>query len=521
MPARVRRRPECCLQNQVAALVKQRDRCAQGAEFLSLERVNLYADACGQNNKVILAYATGFGKQGRACGILCFPLMATAFKQTLMKKLRSANLQLLALMAAVIILAVAGLALLGAYFFASRPSTVTDPGWQSPLAATESQAIAPDLAVLTLAGEPEDRVVRAALDANEGETAYATLAYSILLSDQLRSGQWLLVARNALARQSDQGAIGYQAALDQSTLAPGLNDLARTDIALQAARGFAALKMQEAAGLAADQALMITRFSLTLLPAPRRAALLQIAAVYEFLGDAAAASATRQNLDTYSAGPGVEVPQGELLLPTLRGAVIMPAEVATALADRQQAAAALAARWLASGSSARNSLAQTLGETLLREDAARAAWLAAADSLAPPDRLALLHDRIAWLTIKYRASRQDYGVSLVAAWEAQSGQLGIELSDAYTELVNGYGQQLDTLDPVEALAARVELLRQVVLWSRLGLFPGDAEDRLRADLTDAARQLWSRQGGAGLTIVAHELAERRLYLLTAADTLPQ
>ena len=57
------------------------------------------------------------------------------------------------------------------------------------------------------------------------------------------------------------------------------------------------------------------------------------------------------------------------------------------------------------------------------------------------------------------------------------------MSTAYTDLVNGYGRQLDTLDPVEALTARVELLRQAVLWVRLGLFPDQgAEEALSRQL---------------------------------------
>ena len=56
-------------------------------------------------------------------------------------------------------------------------------GWVDPQAAIQAGAIAPDIAVLTLAGEPDDRIIRAALDAGERETAYATLAYSVLLPD--------------------------------------------------------------------------------------------------------------------------------------------------------------------------------------------------------------------------------------------------------------------------------------------------------------------------------------------------
>jgi hypothetical protein len=78
---------------------------------------------------------------------------------------------------------------------------------------------------------------------------------------------------------------------------------------------------------------------------------------------------------------------------------------------------------------------------------------------------------------------------------------------------------LDTLDPVDAVPARVELLRQAVLWVRLGLFPdAGAEDALSKQLGEASKDLWSRQGGVGLTIVNQIEHSLRLYLLAGSDT---
>jgi flagellar basal body-associated protein FliL len=99
------------------------------------------------------------------------------------------------LIVAVVVLAVAGLALIGAYFYLSRQPASADSGWVNPQALTRASNIAPDLAVLTLAGEPDDRIIRASLDANERETAYATLAYSMLLPDTVRGGQWLVMGQ--------------------------------------------------------------------------------------------------------------------------------------------------------------------------------------------------------------------------------------------------------------------------------------------------------------------------------------
>jgi hypothetical protein len=433
-----------------------------------------------------------------------------------MRKLRSPNWLLVALVAGVIVLALVGVALLGAYFILSRQHAA-DAGWVNPVEVVQGKAVAPDLAILTLAGEPDDRIIRAALDSREPETAYATLTHSTLLPDNLRSGGWLLLARNYQQQDPARAEIGYQVALDLAALGPNLGDMSRADLSLQAARGYAALGKSQIARLALAQAENIGRYSLSLLPAQRRTLLDQVADVYQLLGDAASARTLREQIDAYAAGPGVTVPAGAPLLPTLRGGVVLPQSVASAMAARQQAAADLAARWLSSSSTSRETLTQALGRSLIDEDAAREEFYAGADTLPLSDRLALLHDKLAWLAVKYRAAQGGYGISLAPDWEAQVGDIRTTLASTYTELINGYGEQLDTLDASEAAQARVELLRQGVLWSRLGLFQDHAEETLSQQLVDASSQLWTRQGGAGLTLIVQDVGDRRLYLLSGSE----
>ncbi len=445
-----------------------------------------------------------------------FPRVSAAARPT--RSVRGRRGPQLALLIAVITLAIAGLALLGAYFVLSR-QTVADSGWVDPQAGIDAKAIAPDVAVLTLAGEPDDRIIRAALDAGERETAYATLAYSVLLSDAVRSGQWLMLGNSYQAVAPARAAVAYQAAGDLAALGPTLGDQARVDISLQVGRGYTALQRPWLTPLLIAQSENIARYSLNLLPAQRRDILKQVAAAYDRIGQAAAARTVRDNAATASAGPGLVAARSESRLPTLRGTVVLPPDVIAALSARQQAAASLAARWLAAAPSDRQTLAAALGATLEQEDGARAVFYATASSLPLADSLALLHDRINWLTIKLRVARVAYGVSLVSAWETQGDALATELAAAYTELVNGYGRQLDTLDPAEAATARVELLRQGVLWVRLGLFPDQgAEDSLSRQMGEASKDLWSRQGGVGLTIVSQVERGLRLYLLAGSDT---
>jgi hypothetical protein len=416
-----------------------------------------------------------------------------------------------------ILLALAGVALLVVYFSLSRQPVAND-GWTNPLAGVKAEAIAPDLAVLTLAGEVDERIIRAALDSDETETAYATLANSLLMTDNLRSGGWLLLARQFQEKDPARAVVAYQAVLDLASLAPGIGDMGRAELSLQAARGFAALKRDKLARLALAQAESVARYSINLLPAQRRALLGQVADVYQALDDTAAARGIRERVDAYAVGPGITVGAGSLIIPTLRGGVVLPEAVVSAMAARQNAAADMAARWLSVSGGGRDALANTLGQALLAEDAARDEFYQTADQLGLADRLALLHDKLAWLAVKYRVAQRGYGVSLVPEWEAQVGEIAAALSSTYTELINGYGQQLDTLDATEAVQARVELLRQGVLWTRLGLFPdASAEQTLSAQLAEASRQLWTRQGNAGLTVSGQDIGGQRFYLLSGSE----
>lgn len=435
-----------------------------------------------------------------------------------MKQLRFSKRSLLFLGIAAGVLALAGIALLAAYFLLSRQPAAST-GWVDPATELSSGGIAADVAVLTLAGEPDDRVIRAALDAGEAETAYATLVYSVLLPDNTRSGSWLLLARTYREQDPARAAVCYQAAFDLATLGTSLSDVARADVSLQVARGYADLQRDWIATLGLAQAENIARYSLTLLPAQRRNVLTQVVDAYEELGEAQIAATLQSQIATYTAGTGISVQSAAQLLPSLRGAVVLPQPVVGALAARQGAAANLAARWLASEPSTRTTLAQALGQALSDEDAARSEFYAGAEGLELADRLALLHDQMTWLSVKYRVASLGYGVSLVPEWEQQGSAIGQALAQTVTALINGYGQQLDTLDALEAVQARVELLRQGVLWSRLGLFHDQqAEALLSEQLAEASRQLWARQGGAGLTIVAQDVRGQRFYLLAGSDS---
>jgi hypothetical protein len=72
---------------------------------------------------------------------------------------------------------------------------------------------------------------------------------------------------------------------------------------------------------------------------------------------------------------------------------------------------------------------------------------------------------------------------------------------------------LDALDAASFDTARVELLRQGLLWSRLGLFPGDGGGELGRQLIEASEQLRQRQGETGLSISTSEEAGVPFFVL--------
>ena len=114
------------------------------------------------------------------------------------------------------------------------------------------------------------------------------------MTDNLRSGGWLLLARQFQEKDPARAAVAYQAALDLASLGPSIGDMGRADLSLQAARGFAALEKAKIARLALAQAENIARYSVTLLPAQRRTLLGQVADAYQALGDATAAQGIRE-----------------------------------------------------------------------------------------------------------------------------------------------------------------------------------------------------------------------------------
>ncbi len=143
-----------------------------------------------------------------------------------MKSLQKPKWLFPALLAGIILLAVAGVALLGIYLYLTlQPKS--DVRWTSPLGNIQSRQVAPELAVLTLAGENDDRVIHAALDAGETETAYASIAYSLLLPDAVRSGHWLLLAERYRQSEPGRSAMCSLVALDHAALSPALGDIAR------------------------------------------------------------------------------------------------------------------------------------------------------------------------------------------------------------------------------------------------------------------------------------------------------
>ena len=361
-------------------------------------------------------------------------------------------------------------------------------------------------------------------DAGELETAYTGLAYSTLLSDSSRSGLWLLLANDLIA-QGDAGRalVAYNAAMDLAALAPELSDLARADISLQAADGYAELAAGPAAQLALAQAEEIAaERSFAVAGATPRHSHTRDCRVLRKAGNTDAANALNAQLATAGAGAGVEIAAPSPVLTGLRGSIVLPPEVAATISQRQGAAAALAARWLAAEADERTALASALGDALLAEDAARMDAYARLGDLTDADRLALLYDQVAWQTVKYRVANRAYGVSLVPAWEAQAETIAQGVAAVYTELINSYGRRLDSLDKVSLDAARVELLRQGLLWSELGLFPGDAGGELGRQLVAASSQLRLRLGGIGLSIAVNEETGVPFYILRSGDApIPQ
>src|SRR5512143_645617 len=101
---------------------------------------------------------------------------------------------LIVLAVAIVLLAVVGVASLGA-FFLTREQPFAVPAWQDPLTQLNADGIDAALAVGGLGGVPDSDLVATALAQARSDIAFVGLLFSLPIGDQVSSGFFLLLAK--------------------------------------------------------------------------------------------------------------------------------------------------------------------------------------------------------------------------------------------------------------------------------------------------------------------------------------
>ncbi len=439
------------------------------------------------------------------------------------------RIALFALTGVILLAAVGALALAASTLLV--PSAVVSPlVWSDPLVAIDPALIAPDIALRSLAGEPEDVTAEQALRVESAEqslsikeqmqaTAYASIVYSAGMDDTRRAGLLLLLAdRYMLTKNRERAALCAYQVYDIAALSPTLNDFIRAEASLRVATIWRATDHEELARLALEQAANVTGGSLVLQSSQRRILWEQIAAQYRALGDAESAEqmqARAEKAEPPRAGPR---PMG-LVVATLPAPEPNSAEVGQAVFERQKRALVIVeslSRGLQSGVAPDiGPETADLAEYLRREDAARKALydrLMVSPELGP--RVGAARARAQWLTLKLRVAQRGYGLSIVPEWEEAVATIRAELALAHADYLALRLDQITALPDAEDFnRGRLEVLRESVLHGRLGLYPDFPLALRAAELDEVVEELRLHGRLGGLALRSRGEGSEQVFIL--------
>lgn len=384
-----------------------------------------------------------------------------------------------------------------------------------------NRALTPTSALLPLTGIPAEDALNTALDNADWESAFALIAYDRRLSDPSRIGALLQIGdRYAAAKNPRKAAWCYQAVALIVTLSPALSDTTRLNAYLQLSAGLRAVNAPDAARRAVDQAYLVAQYTPTLKRRARATRLTQVANAYKNLGlDALAAQARAKSEE--SANAPDELPAATPRPPFLPIAAKLPASAeVNAAKEARIAAAKLLVDDVtndppkSSGDWPKDSVDQ-LRDALLQEDGARAAYYdqQLTQTKDPAVQIALLTDKVNWLTLKYRTARGTFGADLVPQWGKEAPGISDALSDAWGELFHLYESQAGALSSAqETNQATEDVLKQELFALRWGWYHGVLERDLRTALGDVTQKLMDASVPA-LRLDSVIRSSRALYLL--------
>jgi len=328
-------------------------------------------------------------------------------------------------------LGIIGVALAGIALYAERRAQA-DAAWHDPGQSIRPSAIAPDLALLTLAGIPDDQILTLAVAQNEMETVHALLAFSGELADQQRMNGWLWLAdRYQESQQNQRAAQAYRLAGQGALLSGHLPDLLRVETLLAVGRHLIALHDKPSAHHFLQQAALIAVHAPQLTEYHRRALLERLVPALLRAGgqrdDWAALSKTVKH--NTPQGHSLNVSPTPYTFTETWDAQGTSAALIRARDERRAAASALVAA-LSTGRDGTHAH-QVLRQALLAEEQAMIELRTQRQDTNPAiqDAVVWLH----WLLLKRQVAAGGAGDDLMPEWAAQREQIETELTTAWAE----------------------------------------------------------------------------------------
>ena len=425
------------------------------------------------------------------------------------------------LLAAVVVLLLIAVVSLAIYFYLQQPRAMAT-GWQDPIAAIVPGEITAGLALYPIYGASDLDTIDEAMAIGDLETAYATLVFSLDLSDAQRIGRLLLLGKGfAQAEKPDRANLVYQQIYDVAVLSPRLSDPARADALLGAGKGWAGLGMDAEALKAYDQVYTIAVASPYLQVAHRQELLAMLADAYRELGDEGRAQASADRLAELAEEPTVRLPSAPAQVPELavgQEPVSSP-DVAALEAARREAAGATV-QMLIAGEQPTPEQVSNLAQALVAEDAAKLAlYRQTLEGTSQPGKRINVHwHLIRWLTLKYQVAAGGLGLSVVPEWESQAADIQSDLSKAYEDLFFDYEDLVTALPDASLMGpGSYQVRREMTLAGRLGQYPNYPAQQMADKLQDAVDSLVATGYADRLYVdVVTEDGETRFALAPAA-----
>jgi hypothetical protein len=362
--------------------------------------------------------------------------------------------------------------------------------WRDPANDIQPQAIAPDLALLSLAAVPDEQMLALAIEANELETVRALLAFSADLTDQQRMNGWLwLACRYQEAGQTGRAAQAYRLAGEGAILSGHLPDLLRVETLLTVGQQLITLHDKLSAHYYLSQVALIGAHAPHLTDYARRWLLEQLIPYILQAGGKrddwlvlakAVKNGTAQGGNLAFTAPN-DTPGKDALLMTAQD-------------SRQAAAAALLSALTLNSTQPSADTTQTdliqlnrsqTRQALLAEDAAIASYLARETGPAAQET------RLRWLLFKRRVAAGGAGAGLMPEWETSRAHIDAALTAAWSDWL-----ALHTAPTSSNPRTAASAVRQAIMAAHWGLYPD-------ASLTDLVHTLQSldNAGDLRLTII--------------------